>query len=267
MIVTQVPDGHVWLRITRPHYADPFDPSFAHVRGGRWNPPGSWPTLYLNEDLATVHAQVLHLFAGRGVEPDDLDDDAPIRLAACTLPGRQRVCDAISDAGLDAVGLPSTYPLQADGSQVPHATTTQIGVSVHRRGLRGVWCRSAAGIGHELAWFPAERAAARPTWRSTSPLRRLAHRRRSRRSRRLTARNLARSGRWATEFREISVGVRWGGDRCWPARGRGWPRPPRGPCRRRSAGAGPIRRDRPSTPRSGRGSDRAPPRPPRRCRP
>ncbi len=56
MIVTQIPDGHLWLRITRPHYADPFDPSFAQRRGGRWNPPGSWPTLYLNEDLATVHA-------------------------------------------------------------------------------------------------------------------------------------------------------------------------------------------------------------------
>ncbi|TFH18251.1 MAG: hypothetical protein E4H05_05735 [Acidimicrobiales bacterium] len=28
-------------------------------------PPDSWPTLYLNEDLPTVHAQVRHMFAGR----------------------------------------------------------------------------------------------------------------------------------------------------------------------------------------------------------
>jgi hypothetical protein len=35
---------------------------------------------------------------------------------------------------------------------------------VHHDGLRGVWCRSAAGVGHELAWFPAGRAAARPVW-------------------------------------------------------------------------------------------------------
>lgn len=165
MIVTHLPDGHVWLRITRPHYTDPFDPSFAQRRGGRWNPPGSWPTLYLNEDLATVHAQVRHLFTGRGVEPDDLDDDAPIRLAACTLPGRQRVADVITGAGVAAVGLPSSYPSDADGAQVPHSITQQIGVSVHDHGLRGVWCRSAAGIGHELAWFPADRSAARPVWR------------------------------------------------------------------------------------------------------
>jgi hypothetical protein len=164
VIVTQIPDGHLWLRITRPHYSDPFDPSFAQRRGGRWNPPGSWPTLYLNEDLATVHAQVRHLFVGRGVEPDDLDDDAPIRLAACTLPSRQRVCDAVTDAGLDAIGLATTYPLDDGGSPVSHATTQAIGVTVHESGLRGVWCRSVAGFGRELAWFPAARSAARPAW-------------------------------------------------------------------------------------------------------
>jgi RES domain-containing protein len=169
VIVTQIPDGHVWLRITRPHYADPFDPSFAQRRGGRWNPPGSWPTLYLNEDLATVHAQVRHLFTGRGVEPDDLDDDAPIRLAACTLPGRQRVADVITDSGVEAVGLPSSYPSDADGARTSHATTQAIGADAHGRGLRGVWCRSAAGIGHELAWFPTDRSAARPVWRSPRP--------------------------------------------------------------------------------------------------
>ena len=110
-----MPDGHVWLRITRPQYADPFDPSFAQRRGGRWNPPDSWPTLYLNQDLATVHAQVRHLFAGRGIEPDDLDDDAPIRLAAATLPGRQRAADVLSDDGVGAVGLPASVPARRAG--------------------------------------------------------------------------------------------------------------------------------------------------------
>ncbi len=164
MIDVLVPDGHLWLRLTRPHYLDPFDPSFAQRRGGRWNPPDSWPTLYLNHDLATVHAQVRHLFAGRGVEPDDLDDDAPIRLAAATLPGRQRVADVVSGDGVASVGLPATYPFDAVGGPIAHDTTQAVGVEAHRRGLRGVWCRSAAGAGRELAWFPAARSAARPAW-------------------------------------------------------------------------------------------------------
>lgn len=164
MIPTQLPDGHVWLRLTRPHYADPFDPSFAQRRGGRWNPPGSWPTLYLNHDLLTVHAQVRHMFTGRGVEPDDLDDDAPIRLAAATLPGRQRVADVVSPDGVAVAGLPPTYPLDDAAMSVPYETTRRIGTAVHEEGLRGVWCRSAAGAGRELAWFPAARSRARPQW-------------------------------------------------------------------------------------------------------
>lgn len=170
MNAVTLPDGHVWLRLTRPHYVDPFDPSFAAEQGGRWNPPGSWPTLYLNENLQTVHAQLRHLFVGRGVEPDDLDDDAPIRLAACTLPTRQRVIDAVTDRGLADTGLPATYPLGADGARVEHAVTQTIGARAHDDGLRGVWCRSAAGLGNELGWFPSSRAAARPAWGRTLPL-------------------------------------------------------------------------------------------------
>ena len=175
MIVTRVPDGHVWLRITRPHYVDAFDPTFAQVRGGRWNPPDSWPTLYLNEDLATVHAQVRHLFAGRGIEPDDLDDDAPIRLAAATLPGRQSVAEVISAGGVGSVGLPASYPVDARGDPVPHEVTRAIGGLVHEANLRGVWCRSAAGVGHELAWFPAARSRATAIWSTPRPYGRWRH--------------------------------------------------------------------------------------------
>ena len=74
MIESSLPERHVWLRLTQSRHRDAFDMSYAQERGGRWNPPESWPTLYLNDDLATVHAQVRHLFAGRGIDPDDLDD-------------------------------------------------------------------------------------------------------------------------------------------------------------------------------------------------
>jgi len=169
VIEQNLPDDHVWLRITRPEYADPFDTTFAQQAGGRWNPPASWPTLYLNFDMATVHAQVRHMFLGRGVDTDDLDDAAPIHLAAATLPHRQRVADVVSGAGVAAAGLDSGYPLDADGHLVPHAVTQQIGVDVHERGLRGVWCRSAALVGEELAWFPARRASPRKYWDTPRP--------------------------------------------------------------------------------------------------
>jgi len=164
VITVRVPDRHVWLRITRPDYVDPFDPSFARRHGGRWNPPESWATLYLNEDLVTVHAQVRHMFVGRGIEPDDLDDGAPILLAACTLPGRQVCADGVSDGGLVSLGLPTTYPFDATGAPIDRPVTHAVGIEVHDAGLRGVWCRSGAGSGRELAWFPATRSSARPTW-------------------------------------------------------------------------------------------------------
>ena len=155
MIESSLPERHVWLRLTQSHYRDAFDMSYAQERGGRWNPPESWPTLYLNDDLATVHAQVRHLFAGRGIDPDDLDDTAPIELAAATLPQRQRVADVVSGPGVASVGLLSTYPVD--------------GVCVHDAGLRGVWCRSATMTGNELAWFPADRSVARPFWSMPLP--------------------------------------------------------------------------------------------------
>ena len=169
MIESSLPERHVWLRLTQSRHRDAFDMSYARERGGRWNPPESWPTLYLNDDLATVHAQVRHLFAGRGIDPGDLDDTAPIELAAATLPQRQRVADVVSGPGVASVGLPSTYPVDDAGVIVDHALTQNIGVCVHDAGLRGVWCRSATMTGNELAWFPADRSVARPLWAEPLP--------------------------------------------------------------------------------------------------
>ena len=45
-----LPGDHVWWRIADPAWSNPLDPDFAWRRGGRWNPPDSFPVLYLNED-------------------------------------------------------------------------------------------------------------------------------------------------------------------------------------------------------------------------
>lgn len=113
------------------------------------------------------------MLAGSPVRPEDLDDDAYV-LVAATLPRRQRCAEAVTDGGLRALGLPTTYPVDDDGAAVGHAACQPIGQNVRQQNLRGILCRSAAttdGRGRELAWFPAtRRSRARPVWDRPRPL-------------------------------------------------------------------------------------------------
>lgn len=158
MIEERLPDDHEWVRICEAGWDDPLDPTFARQRGGRWNPPGSWRTLYLNEDVVTARLNLDRFIAGWPYEPEDLDDAAGPHLAVATLPRNQTVADIHRPEGVAAAGLPSTYPVDDAGRPVSHATCRQVGERVHAAGLRGVRCRSAQtpnGAGRELAWFPA----------------------------------------------------------------------------------------------------------------
>lgn len=169
----RLPDGRVWLRLAEPEWEDPLDPSFAAAHGGRWNPPNSYPVLYLNGDVETARLQIGRMLAGSPVHLDDLDDAAYV-LVAATLPRAQQSADAVTDSGLRALGLPPTYPLDRAGTPIGHATCQSVGMVLHGAALRGVWCRSACtsdGRGRELAWFPAtRRSRARPVWDDPLPL-------------------------------------------------------------------------------------------------
>ena len=150
-----IPDGASWYRVADVSWDDPLDPSFAEQHGGRWNPPGSFPTLYLNGDLHTARAQIEQMLEGYPVETEDLD--APYVLVTVALPRSQTVADAISDEGLERLGLPTTYP-RSRSRVVSHAVCQPVGAAVRLAGLRGVHARSAViydGSGRELAWFPA----------------------------------------------------------------------------------------------------------------
>jgi len=162
---TNLPAGHVWLRVADASWDDPLDPTWAMRLGGRWNPPGSFPVLYLNEDLETARAQIAGLLRRSPVNPEDLRDDAPFVLVLAVLPTRQRVADALSDVGVRELGLPVTYPFDRSGRVVERSVCQPIGVAVHDAALRGIWYRSAKiadGTRHELAWFPADDRS-RPT--------------------------------------------------------------------------------------------------------
>lgn len=153
-----LPEVHTWLRIADPAWVDPLDPAFACVQGGRWNPPDSFPALYLNEDLVTARLNVRLFIAGWPYEPEDLRLDTGPCLVAARLPRAQRVADAHTPAGIAALGLAASYPLDSDGQTIGHDQCRPIGAEVHHLGLRGVRCRSArapSGAGRELAWFPA----------------------------------------------------------------------------------------------------------------
>lgn len=163
----RLPDQRVWLRVAEPPWDDPLDPSHARERGGRWHPPGSFPAVYLNGDVATARMQIERMLAGSPVAVDDLDDEA-YELVAATLPESQICADATTPAGLRSLALPDTYPRDSHGEEIDRPACQHAGRLVHDAGLHGVWCRSACtadGRGRELAWFPSDRrATARPVW-------------------------------------------------------------------------------------------------------
>jgi hypothetical protein len=158
VITALLADRHEWLRICDAGWDDPLDPGFARTRGGRWNPPGSWPTLYLNEDVVTARLNLAQFIAHWPYEPEDLTDATGPQLAVAHLPRNQQVADLHTPAGLAAAGLPPTYPLDGAGEMVTRQACQPSGQQVHAAGHRGVRCRSAQtprGSGRELAWFPA----------------------------------------------------------------------------------------------------------------
>jgi len=163
MRIESLPNDHLWWRIASFRWADPLDPTFAQRYGGRWNPPESFQTLYLNQDQVTARLNLRYFIADWPYEPEDLRSDTGPVLVAATLPTRQKVADAHTPQGVAALSLPPTYPVDATGEIVPHAVCQPIGWRARSAGLRGILCRSAQspdGAGRELAWFPARRSRA-----------------------------------------------------------------------------------------------------------
>lgn len=150
-------NSHVWLRIADSLWANPLDPAFAGRRGGRWNPPDSFPVLYLNEDVVTARLNLRAFIASWPYEPEDIRDDTGPVLVGATLPPDLIVCDVHSPDGVAAAGLPSSYPLDDRGDTVGHDVCQQFGTAARAADHSGIRCRSARsprGEGRELAWFP-----------------------------------------------------------------------------------------------------------------
>lgn len=139
-----------------PAWRRPVDPGFAAARGGRWNPLGSFPVVYLCATRDVARANVLRRFTGL---PYGLIDVLPERrpvLIETDVPDRQAV-DVTTDAGCRAAGLPATYPFDGRGRAVDWARTQPIGAVAWEQGEASIAARSAALAkgerGEELAWF------------------------------------------------------------------------------------------------------------------
>jgi hypothetical protein len=152
--------GGPYLRVADPGWEDPLDGRHAALRGGRWNPPESFPVVYLCRGIGVARANVYRLLARHPYGPEDLRPEAGPLLVATTVP-EDRYLNVVTDAGCAAVGLPRTYPRDSRGRIVPHRRCRPIGERARERGLPGIAARSAvrnapAG-GEELAYFGRRR--------------------------------------------------------------------------------------------------------------
>jgi RES domain len=149
-----------YSRVADPSWRDPLSPKHARRLGGRWNAPGAFGVTYLNAAPAVARAQVRHKLEPRGVRPEDLDPRQGPSLIHTNVPKRRYV-DAVTERGVASVGLPKTYPREADGSIVPHGICRPVGQEAHNAGEPGIACRSAAPTapvdGEELAYFGSVR--------------------------------------------------------------------------------------------------------------
>jgi hypothetical protein len=153
--------GGAYHRLAEPAWADPLDISYSKADGGRWNEPGAYGALYLNSSVALARAQAQHKLAGLPYGIEDLDESEQHDLVAVAVPEGEFL-DCVTDAGLEAVGLPSSYPRHRDGSAVGRPECWPIGAAARADGRPGVACRSAASRApvrdEELAVFDTHAA-------------------------------------------------------------------------------------------------------------
>jgi RES domain-containing protein len=149
--------------VVDPAWKRPLDPSFAAERGGRWNPPSSFPVLYLCASHGVARANVRRRFAGLPYGVLDLRPDRRPALVETDVV-EHRAVDVVTDPGCRAAGLPATYPFDARGRRIGWHRTQPIGATAWAQDERSIACRSAAlrkdEHGEELAWFvrtPADR--------------------------------------------------------------------------------------------------------------
>lgn len=126
------------------HDHHPLSGAGARLHGGRWNPPGSFSTLYLGLDRHTTVNEFFRLVARQGRMPEDF------------LPRRMYTYEVVLNSVLDLRDPAARAAAELSDSELganDAARCRQIGASAHYLGLEAVLAPSAAGEGTVLAVF------------------------------------------------------------------------------------------------------------------
>ena len=138
--------GGPYLRVTDPGWDDPLDGSFAAQRGGRWNPPESFPVVYLCRSIEVARANVYRKLAGQPYGPEDLRPGNGPVLVRTSIP-EARYLNVVTDAGCRDAGLPRTYPLDSRRRIVPWRRCQPIGLRAQVVLLRSAFVTYPAASG------------------------------------------------------------------------------------------------------------------------
>ncbi len=124
---------------------DPRSGEGARRRGGRFNPPHSYPVLYLCTTRPCVAAELTRQAARQGLSVSDL---LPRELWEISAP-LVKVLDLTDVTTRDALDLSTSDLLRDD-----HRFTQEIGEAAHEHGFQGIRSPSATGVDDVLAVLP-----------------------------------------------------------------------------------------------------------------
>lgn len=124
---------------------DPLSGEGARIRGGRFNPPDSYPVLYLCTTRPCTIAELRHLGQRQMIGVEGLLPRVLYRYEISL----DEVLDLTSTATLDHLGVTAQ---QVGGADL--AVPRQIGEAAHATGVQAVKAPSATGVDTVIAVFP-----------------------------------------------------------------------------------------------------------------
>jgi RES domain-containing protein len=150
--VRHVERGGSYYRVCKPGGTECADTAHSRLHGGRWNAPGEHGVLHLNRTVRMAALQAHDRFRGEAHSLFDLRPERRPDLQAFEVE-RAAYVDAVTDSGLEALGLPPAYPEGAGWERC-----RPLGRAAFEAGERGIACRTACAGGgdpdhEELALF------------------------------------------------------------------------------------------------------------------